>query len=129
MDAIITCLTDNLEKLIEKKKEYDDALKSLDVERPDFFLFFFVFHFSFIHLFLRHQEKEKDIDEETRLNRELMKLEKEQERKKKELQAMAERKKEQHAKRASRHISTCFVIFFPACFFFPTVFLLLSFCV
>jgi len=48
MDAIITCLTDNLEKLIEKKKEYDDALKSLDVERPDFFLFFFGFfqHFS-----------------------------------------------------------------------------------
>ena len=59
------------------------------------------------------------MDEETRLNRELMKLEKEQERKKKELQARwKRRKKEQHAKRASRHISICFVIFFPACFLF-----------
>ena len=43
MDTIITCLTENLEKLIEKKKEYDDALKSLEVERPDFFYFFLVF--------------------------------------------------------------------------------------
>ena len=57
-----------------------------------------------------------------------MKLEKEQERKKKELQAMADRKKEQHAKRASRHISKCFV-FFPAFFCFSPAFLLLSRCV
>ena len=58
-----------------------------------------------------------------------MKLEKEQERKKKELQAMADRKKEQHAKRASRHISKCF-IFFPAFFlFFTCLFVAFQMCV
>ena len=44
MDTLITCLTDGLEKLIEKKKEYDDVLKSLEDPRPDFFGFFQ--HFS-----------------------------------------------------------------------------------
>ena len=40
MDTLITCLTDGLEKLIEKKKEYDDVLKSFEDPRPDFFWFF-----------------------------------------------------------------------------------------
>ena len=45
MDTLITCLTDGLEKLIEKKKEYDDVLKSLEDPRPDFFWFFSnIFH-------------------------------------------------------------------------------------
>ena len=45
MDTLITCLTDGLEKLIEKKKEYDDVLKSLEDPRPDFFFGFFQ-HFA-----------------------------------------------------------------------------------
>ena len=57
-----------------------------------------------------------------------MKLEKEQERKKKELQAMADRKKEQHAKRASRHISKCFV-FSLHFLFFTCLFVAFQMCV
>lgn len=58
------------------------------------------------------------MDEEARLASELKKLEKEQERKKKELELVEKRKKDQHAKAASRHISICFVIvFFPAVYF------------
>ena len=67
------------------------------------------------------------MDEEARLASELKKLEKEQERKKKELELVEKRKKDQHAKAASRHISICFVIVFFSCslfcfqtaFFFP----------
>ena len=66
------------------------------------------------------------MDEEARLASELKKLEKEQERKKKELELVEKRKKDQHAKAASRHISICFVIvfflqfiLFSNCLFFP----------
>lgn len=66
------------------------------------------------------------MDEEARLASELKKLEKEQERKKKELELVEKRKKDQHAKAASRHISIYFVIvfflqfiLFSNCLFFP----------
>ena len=43
MDTLIEFLTDNLEKLIEKKKECDDLLKTLEPPRPVFFIFFSTF--------------------------------------------------------------------------------------
>lgn len=105
-------------------------------------LFFFFFHVlsicffslffivSFIYLFCDINIQVPEMDEEARLASELKKLEKEQERKKKELELVEKRKKDQHAKAASRHISICFVIvFFPAVYFvFKLPFFFLSFC-
>ena len=69
------------------------------------------------------------MDEEARLASELKKLEKEQERKKKELELVEKRKKDQHAKAASRHISICFVIvFFLQFILFSNCLFFLSFC-
>lgn len=67
---------------------------------------------SFIYLFCDINIQVPEMDEEARLASELKKLEKEQERKKKELELVEKRKKDQHAKAASRHISICFVIVF-----------------
>lgn len=81
-----------------------------------FFSLFFIV--SFIYLFCDINIQVPEMDEEARLASELKKLEKEQERKKKELELVEKRKKDQHAKAASRHISICFVIvFFPAVYF------------
>ena len=86
-----------------------------------FFSLFFIV--SFIYLFCDINIQVPEMDEEARLASELKKLEKEQERKKKELELVEKRKKDQHAKAASRHISIYFVIVFSCSLFcFQTVF-------
>lgn len=115
----------HLDPLQQQPKNAPGLRDLVDADPPERrFEIFFFFHVlsicffslflvvSFIYLFCDINSQVPEMDEEARLASELKKLEKEQERKKKELELVEKRKKDQHAKAASRHISICFVIVF-----------------